>query len=383
MTLLDLCVKNNIDVEVAHVNYQKRISAKRDENLVKDYCLTHGLKIHVAYCDPHYKGNFQAYARDFRYCFFKECIEKGKLEGVLVAHQMDDLLETYLIQKQRGSEPDFYGLKEDTYRNGIRIVRPLLYMTKKQCYEYCYDHEVPFGEDESNFSNDYLRNRLRKEVIDSWSEEKRNDVLEEIIQRNRHKIKESERVLKDVEKLEQDGKIETLIHSCDPCLVLRTYLNNHQKGYHASQRYLKVMIEKMAEAKHNLTFDLDENTRLMTSYGKLEIVENISYSYVFHTLAEFECPYFKMHSKGRSVEAVTLTEDDFPITIRSFKPNDEIKLRFGTKKISRFFIDRKISHKERQSWPIVVNRVGNVILVPEIGCDIEHYTNKPNCFVLK
>lgn len=383
MSLLDMCVKNNIEVEVAHVNYQKRISAIRDEELVKNYCLTHGIKVHVAYCDPHYKGNFQAYARDFRYQFFKDCIEKNQLEGVLVAHQMDDLLETYLIQKQRGSEPDYYGLREDTYRNGIRIVRPLLYMTKKQCYEYCYDHEVPFGEDESNFSNDYLRNRLRKEVVDTWSQYKRDSVLEEIIERNREKIKGTEKIWKDVEKLEEDGDIQTLLDSCDPCLVLRTYLNNHQKGYHTSLRYLKMIIDKLKESKENLTFDIDENTRLMSSYGKLEIVEDIEYEYVFHTLAEFECPYFSIRTEGRGVEAVTLSEDDFPITIRSPKNNDEIKLRFGTKKISRFFIDRKISHKNRLIWPIVVNSKGNVVLVPEIGCDVEHYTNKPNCFVVK
>lgn len=78
-----------------------------------------------------------------------------------------------------------------------------------------------------------------------------------------------------------------------------------------------------------------------------------------------------------------MSEEDFPITIRSFQKGDAIQLRYGTKAINRFFIDRKISHKERKTWPIVVNCMGNVILVPEIGCDIKHYTNKPNCFVIK
>ena len=34
MTLLSLCVKHNIQVVAAHVNYQKRDSATRDENIV-------------------------------------------------------------------------------------------------------------------------------------------------------------------------------------------------------------------------------------------------------------------------------------------------------------------------------------------------------------
>ena len=80
---------------------------------------------------------------------------------------------------------------------------------------------------------------------------------------------------------------------------------------------------------------------------------------------------------------MTLSAEDFPITIRSPKEGDQIELRFGKKKLNRFFIDRKISHKERKSYPVVVNSVGNVVLVPKIGCDVKHYTVKPNCFVIK
>ena len=41
MTLLDQCVKKGLDIIVAHVNYQKRESAKRDEILVREYCEKH------------------------------------------------------------------------------------------------------------------------------------------------------------------------------------------------------------------------------------------------------------------------------------------------------------------------------------------------------
>ncbi|MBQ7890489.1 MAG: tRNA lysidine(34) synthetase TilS, partial [Erysipelotrichaceae bacterium] len=58
-------------------------------------------------------------------------------------------------------------------------------------------------------------------------------------------------------------------------------------------------------------------------------------------------------------------------------------LRFGTKKLNRWFIDRKIHRNERLRWPVVLNRHGEVILVPGIGCDLEHYSNNPTCFVLK
>ena len=80
---------------------------------------------------------------------------------------------------------------------------------------------------------------------------------------------------------------------------------------------------------------------------------------------------------------MTLHEDDFPITIRNVEEHDVIELRFGNKKINRWFIDRKIPKKERKIWPVVVNAKGNVILVPKIGCDIAHFSNNPTIFVLK
>jgi len=78
-----------------------------------------------------------------------------------------------------------------------------------------------------------------------------------------------------------------------------------------------------------------------------------------------------------------LQEDDFPITIRNAQAGDVIQLRFGRKKLNRWFIDRKIPKKERKIWPVVTNKDGIVILVPKIGCDIAHFSNNPTLFVLK
>lgn len=382
MTLLDQCIRKKMNIIVAHVNYQKRESAWRDEKLVHDYCDLHHIPFFVRYCDPHVKGNFQGYARKFRYDFFRELCEKEGCVSVLVAHHQDDLLETYLIQKQRKSIPLYYGLAANVKHHGVMIERPLLHMTKKECYEYCYDHEVPFGEDESNFSNDYLRNRLRKEVIDAWSLEKRNEVLEEIRKLNQEKFLYQDKINQIVSSLGEDIPIEEFKRVEYPCDVLRVWLNRHNVGYDISERRLNKMCETILRDESNYQFDIDD-VKLMKSYDVLQIIEDVEYSYTFDTIDEFDCKFFKIRKEGRSVEAVTLQESDFPITIRSPKPNDAIQLRFGKKKINRFFIDRKISHKERKIYPIVVNCAGNVILVPKIGCDVEHYTVKPNCFVIK
>ena len=382
MTLLDICIRKKMNIIVAHVNYQKRESAKRDEKLVRDYCEKYQIPFFVRYCDPHYKGNFQGYARKFRYDFFRELCEQENCVSVLVAHQQDDLFETYLMQCQRKSVPLVYGLAANVLHHGIMIERPLLHMSKKQCYEYCFDHDVPFGEDESNFSNDYLRNRLRKEVVDTWNEEKRAEVLEEIKRRNIQKLAYQDEIGKIVDDLGEDISIESFKQLENPKAVLRTWLNRHGLGFNMSERRIRRICETILKDEGGYEFEID-SVKLMKSYDKIQLVRDIEYSYTFDKIENFECEYFKICQKGSSVEAVTLRDSDFPITIRSPKEGDQIQLRFGKKKLNRFFIDRKISHKERKTYPVVVNSVGNIVLVPKIGCDVEHYTVQPNCFVIK
>lgn len=382
MTLLDKCIKKGMNIIVAHVNYQKRESAKRDEILVREFCEQHHVPFFVAYCPTVHKGNFQGYARKYRYDFFRELCEKEGCESVLVAHQQDDLFETYLIQCQRKSVPLYYGLKEQVIHHGVVIERPLLNMTKKECYQYCFDNDVPFGEDESNFSNDYLRNRLRKEVVDAWSVERRQEVLREINRRNEVKIQEENKIKSIVDLFDEDIQVEKFKQVENPLDVLRFWLYRNGVGFNISNRRLRTICDTILKDESNYEFKIDDVT-LTKSYDVIQLVKEIEYSYTFEKIEEFECEYFKMSKEGSSVEAVTLSESDFPIIVRSPKPMDAIQLRFGRKKVNRFFIDRKISHKERKTYPIVVNRMGNVVLVPKLGCDVEHYSIQPNCFVLK
>ncbi|MGN1343691.1 MAG: tRNA lysidine(34) synthetase TilS [Traorella sp.] len=382
MTLLDQCVKKKMNIIVAHVNYQKRATAWRDEKIVHDYCEKNHVPFFVKYCDPHYQGNFQDYARQFRYDFFHELCEKENCDSVLVAHQQDDLLETYLMQCQRKSIPLYYGLASSTKHHQVMIERPLLSLTKQDCYDYCEKNHLEFGEDESNFQDDYLRNRIRKEIINSLTPEKRQSLLDEIKQKNDIKMKHDEKIKQIAVLLGEDISIAEFKKLEEPEDVLREWLNNHNIGYDISERRLSLICKTIKQDKSNYQFEIDHVT-LMKSYDVIQLVEDVEYSYTFDSIQEFDCPYFKIRTQGESVNAVTLSEKDFPITIRSPKPNDAIQLRYGKKKINRFFIDRKISHKERKIYPIVVNCSQNIVLVPKIGCDVEHYTVKANCFVIK
>lgn len=58
-------------------------------------------------------------------------------------------------------------------------------------------------------------------------------------------------------------------------------------------------------------------------------------------------------------------------------------MKYGRKKLSRFFIDRKIPKHMRSLWPIVENVDGEIILVAELGCNLSHFSNNPSVFVVK
>ena len=183
MALLNMCFEKGINCVVAHVNYKKRESANRDELLVKKYCEKRNIKMFTLY--PVYEqGNFQKWARDVRYSFFSDIVKENKLDCVLVAHHLDDLIETYLIQLKRCTIPSYYGIKKETTIKGVLINRELLNLSKKDLIDYCESSNVPYGIDESNLTMDYTRNFIRHNIVEKMSDQEKIDMISEIKLKN-------------------------------------------------------------------------------------------------------------------------------------------------------------------------------------------------------
>jgi tRNA(Ile)-lysidine synthase len=124
---------------------------------------------------------------------------------------------------------------------------------------------------------------------------------------------------------------------------------------------------------------------MVIQYDKAVITSSKNYDFsvkfdkIYYTTHEF----FSTKKSGPSTSGVSLSPSDFPIVIRNARHGDKIAMRYGTKKVSRFFIDRKIKMEERRVWPVVENAQGEVILVVGLGCDKYHYSQQPNLFVVK
>ena len=384
MALLDMCRRAKMKLVIAHMNYQIRESAYRDMKIVEDYAQAYDIPCEIRMQQKECIGNFEAFAREQRYHFYAELLEKYHGEAVLLAHHLDDHLETYLMQKRRHSEGTVWGIQMCTIIKGCHIIRPLLHMTKQDVMEYCERYQVPYGIDETNLSDDYTRNRIRHQVIEKMSYQEKLNLNEQIRQEN---IKKEETNRKwaqflstwqyTIEELRQFSKedIQSFLHFLlyDQMHIA---INHHEIG---------LLIQLIQSGKDGWSRILANEYEIYQEYGKLCIDKknDVDYAYTYDHVQFETTPYFCISQSGSSVEALTLYEEDFPITIRNARKGDQIQLRFGSKKLNRWFIDRKIPKKERKVWPVVVNKDGNVILVPKIGCDIAHFSNNPTLFVLK
>jgi tRNA(Ile)-lysidine synthase len=101
----------------------------------------------------------EAECRDFRASIL---VNRAKSSWVLMAHHLDDLLETRLMRLIRGTGP--WGLKSMQIKKGV-LIRPFLQISAQVLRNYLLKMHKNWLEDPSNQDPRYLRNWLRNEWI--------------------------------------------------------------------------------------------------------------------------------------------------------------------------------------------------------------------------
>ena len=383
MALLNMCIECDMDVVAAHVNYHHRKEADIEEKYVRSFCQKHQIPLCVRNEPFVWNGNFEASARDWRYSFFVQCVKEYGLSGVLVAHHEDDLIETYLMQEEKGVEPAYYGLKEDMMYEGVLVKRPLLHETKKQLVSYCKEKGITYYEDCTNADESLTRNRIRHRVVEKLTRFERNMILHEIAMKNAEK---QERICR-VTTYVQQKRVSLHVYRCleieDRLALLRIFLK--QEIPKASRAHLCEIDHCIMQQKDFvipcLIHDLVSDGKIMFLFPKQK-----PYCDVFSSLEEMKehsGTFYKIEKGSLGTHALTLSASDFPLQIRNARSGDAIQMRFGTKKVHRFFIDRHIPLYQRQFWPVVENAQGNVIFVAGLGCDKYHYTVNPSLNVVE
>lgn len=179
MVMLDLFIKSNTKIAVAHCNFGLRSNeSDGDERLVFDTCKKNNIefftiKFNTKSFAEENKISIQMAARQLRYDWFNKIALENNCQFIATAHHQNDVAETMLINITRGT--GMSGLHGILPKKN-NIIRPLLFSNKAEITHYANEHNIDFREDSSNKKDDYWRNKIRHLVIPKLEELNTNAV---------------------------------------------------------------------------------------------------------------------------------------------------------------------------------------------------------------
>ncbi len=366
MALFKMLLDDGYDFAVAFVNYHKRVESDIEQKAVKEYCQTHNKKFF--FIEPKKKnssGNFQAWARDVRYEFFYKLAKELHADGILVAHQKDDLLETYILQKNRGGIYSYYGLKDIILYKDVPIIRPLLEYRKKDLQNFCIKNNVPYFIDSSNLKNDYERNKIRHNVIEFLKEDEITNLINEINSQNILNEKYKIEVKSYIDKCNDNYQISEFA-SLSPevqKMVIHYVLNEFDLKY--SGYRIEAIKQFILSKKTNNILPLNKNLNIYKNYGYWEIgnIMKMNYKYFINEPMLVENDLF-IFDLINGKDNFYIKDDSFPLEISIAPQNEKVKIGTLYKKINRVFIDDKIPMKLRNIWPCIKDKYGKLIFLP-------------------
>lgn len=178
MVLLDILARQSeVELIVAHVDHGIREDSAEDLNLVRAAADKYGL------CCEHISLKLGAdvseeTARNERYKFLRSVQKKHKADSIITAHHADDLLETAILNMLRGTgRKGVSALADNT-----NVLRPLLAVKKDEIKNYARKHGVKWREDSTNSETRYLRNYIRAELVNKFSDNQKQKLIDSIRQ---------------------------------------------------------------------------------------------------------------------------------------------------------------------------------------------------------
>lgn len=152
-----------------HVHHGLSPNADRWAEFCADYCARLTLPVaikHVAVDRTNGLG-LEAAARASRYAAFLEC----DADCLLLAQHRGDQAETLLFNLLRGTGVTGAAAMPAERRLGhLRLLRPMLDVSRAEIVAYADEHRLAWVEDESNQDTGLTRNLLRHEVLTSLAE---------------------------------------------------------------------------------------------------------------------------------------------------------------------------------------------------------------------
>jgi tRNA(Ile)-lysidine synthase len=330
-------------------------------------------------------GSKEEAARNARYSFFERLREKSKAQKIALGHNLNDQAETIVMRLLRGSGP--LGLTGIPACRDGSIIRPLIEIERREIEAYLKAKKLAFATDSSNLGTDYLRNRIRLEVMPLL--EKHQPRLTRLLGQTAEILRDEHEYLERItgawlEKEVSLGPENACGVSLPSFLGLPVALRR-RAGRQLIVRVKKDLrritwdhieaIRKLAESeKPQAVLSLPGRIQVRRTYDRLSFrekpkKERESFSYpldgpgpyrikeIGRTLSIEEMKSRKGLSLRRSKWTAFVDGEKlrFPLCLRTARPGD----RFmplgmkGHKKLKDFFVDLKVPLEQRRSTPIL------------------------------
>lgn len=385
-------------IAVAHVDHMIRgEQSAADAAFVAEFCAEYGLPcyttaVNVPEAVKASGRSLEEEAREQRYAFLRKVAADLGGAKIATGHHSDDQAETVIINLLRGAGSG--GLRGMQAANGS-IIRPLLTVSRREIEAYCQQYRLTPRLDITNFETDFLRNRVRLQLLPLLEKEYNPSIKDTILRTAAVVGEQYDYIYKSARQLWPEVvSAEQGTYSVD-CQKL---LNQHI----ALQReLLRLTVEKKQGNLKGITFYHVERLVIMAKNAAvgsvIELPGRLLVKKGYHELLVGWKPMItaepvpvtnlaipgttcieqlalkvtaeifsaRPEKHGRQVGVFDWQSLELPLYVRTRLPGDRFKplgLK-GTKKLKDFFIDAKIPQEERDNILLVCDEEG-IIWVP-------------------
>jgi tRNA(Ile)-lysidine synthase len=389
-----------VKFELVYVNHglRSRSILAREERMVKKYALRYGLQSTILRVSiEKQKEGLEATARKERYQALRNHMITAGAERIVMGHNLDDFVETFLLNMIRGS-----GVRGFRSIPAVRLpfVRPLINSKKSDIISYLKARRLFYSIDRTNLLLHHRRNFIRLKVLPLLEEI--NPEIHEAIRRESQIMKQDDEYLsavatkayKRVVRYEKECVLLDLspLVRYNAAVVSRIVMKAIQDlrgdlGGYESKHYNAIINLMYEEKGKRVTlpkglYAIRENDRIVIGHRRarrefdntLDIVPGeftvCDYRLRFRVLKE--CNFRRLRGKSEVFDLETL---QLPLHVRNRRYGDIIETKVGKKKVKKVFNEKRMTVRQRDDVLMLCDQRG-ILWIPGVTRAFRGYVNQ-------
>jgi len=389
--LLDILSQLQSDLDfslaVAHVNHNLRKDSKKDALFVERLARKYKLPFYYEDVCINKKGaSLEEKARNARYTALEIMRKFAKASKIAVAHTKDDNAETLIFRFLAGSA--LHGLSGIQAVND-KIIRPLLCLDRALVNQYSKNTKLTFHEDSTNENNKFTRNRIRNVLIPILKKDYNQNIIE-TLNESSYLFSESHAFFRSVAQKIIDKHVQKNTKEFTVSLtklkkypkiywyyILREMLNNFidfKKIRFAALRNFIERLQSIQKHSDNFSMYVSKDIILCKKYDMLTVLRRLMHKKDMSSIVMSEPGYSSWNGKQLLLQVTDYNDKiinnmdmnalyfdydtiDWPLTVRTMQRGDRFQplgLQ-GSKKLSDFFIDKKVEKEKRVTIPLFIS----------------------------